>query len=300
MKRLLKDIPGTRLQADAALIVVAMIWGSAFVVQRAVAADVGVFLFNGLRFLLAAIVLIPFSWISRYRNSELNYSTLDWKMLFLLGALLAVAAAFQQAGLMYTTAANAGFITGLYVIFIPFLSVAIFHRSIDQIIWIAAFISIFGMYLLSTQGQLSVNKGDLYELIGALLWAFHVIFIGIAVKKMEVFRIAIWQYLICATISILAGLIFEPVSVAVLADSMWAIIYTALFSVAIGYTLQVAAQRQAPPTDTAIILSAEAVFAAFFGWVFLQETLTVIQIFGCMTILAGILLVQVNQIWANR
>jgi drug/metabolite transporter (DMT)-like permease len=282
-----------RLKADFALLFVTLIWGLAFVVQRYSAPQVGVFLFNGIRFLLGALVLIPLTITGSTRRQDLTWK--NRKVLLsvvLAGILLFAGAAFQQAGLLYTTAGNAGFITGLYVIFIPLILAVAFRQSPRTIIWISAGFALCGLYLLSSGGVAGLNIGDLLVLISALIWACHVILIGWIVLKIDVLLFVIGQYLVCAAFSISGGMLIEGKTLADLLQAWQVLLFTGVISVGIGYTLQAASQKIAPPADAAIILSAEAIFAALFGWILLDEYLTGIQILGCVIIFAGMLLSQ--------
>jgi drug/metabolite transporter (DMT)-like permease len=290
-----------RLRADLILLTVSVIWGSAFVAQRVAAESASVFLFNGLRFLLGALILMPFAWRAGRRNSSQPRSN-PWSTpaasksaltgVLTAGLLITCGAALQQAGLRFTTAGNAGFITGLYVVIIPIIQALILRQAIRPAIWLAAVLATIGLFLLSTGGQFRINPGDLLELAGAAFWALHVIWIGRMVLLVPVLHLAIGQYLICGVLSTLFGLILEPGLVSNLSGAGWAIIYTGIFSVGLGYTLQAAGQRVAPPADAAIILSGEAVFAALFGWWLLNEQLSSIQLIGCGVMMAGILLAQ--------
>jgi drug/metabolite transporter (DMT)-like permease len=285
----------TRLQADLSLLLVAIIWGSAFVAQRIVAPHSSIFIFNGLRFLLGALVLIPFAWRKGQRSTAapgLNRQTSP--SVLLAGCLLLCGASLQQAGLRYTTAANAGFITGLYVVLIPIILALFWRQAPRPAIWIAAIMAAAGLYLLSTGGSLALRIGDLLELAGALFWALHVIWIGRLVHRVDIFHLAIGQYLVCGLVSLLLGLVLEPQLSQEIGGAAWAILYTGILSVGIGYTLQAAGQRVAPPADAAIILSCEAVFAALFGWLFLAEALNPTQLIGCGIMLTGMLLAQIN------
>jgi drug/metabolite transporter (DMT)-like permease len=284
-----------RIKADLLLVLVSMIWGSAFVAQRIAADQVGTFLFNGLRFLLAVVVLVPVAWLN-FRGDPVN-----WRMdrrafigVGLAGLLLLLGAAFQQAGLRYTTAGNAGFITGLYVVFIPLILAIVWRQPPRLNTWLAAGLAMVGLFLLSTGGHMQLNPGDVLEMIGALFWALHVILIGILVQRLNVWQVSIGQYLICGLLSLFIGLGTEWNTISQLPASWWAIAYTGIVSVGVGYTLQVAAQRYAPPADAAIILSSEAVFAAVSGWLLLNERLTAIQFLGCVIMMAGILLSQAH------
>lgn len=281
-----------RIQADALLLLVSMVWGSAFVAQRIAASQVGAFLFNGARFLLAALVLAPFAWRAAAQANDKQGERKTLAGVCLAGVLLWAGAGLQQAGLQYTTAGNAGFITGLYVVLIPvFLALGWRHRLRRQI-WVAGGMAAVGLFLLSTGGEMRLNPGDGLELVGAVMWALHVILISWLAQRLPVLRLAVGQYLVCGSLSFLTGLLFEAETLPALFQGWWAVAYTGIFSVALGYTLQIFGQRYAPPADAAIILSTESVFAALFGWIFLAEVLTPVQIVGCAVMFAGMLLVQ--------
>lgn len=289
------------------LLLVAVVWGFAFVVQRLAAAEVGLFTFNGVRFLLGALALTPLLLLKRrvggagpVRTAEPKERARTRLGLLAAGVLLMLGAAFQQAGLKFTSAGNAGFITGLYVVLIPVFLAIGWRRAPKGITWLAAALAATGLFLLSTGGRMQINRGDLLELIGAVFWALHVILIGWMVERMEVLKFAAGQYLVCGLISLALGLLIESQDLSVLLDNWRLVAYTGLISVGLGYTLQAAGQRYAPPADAAIILSMEAVFAAFSGWIFIQERLGPVQIAGSGIMLLGMLLAQSDVIIGNR
>ena len=290
-----------RLRADLMLVLVALIWGSAFVAQRLAAGDVGVFLFNGTRFLLAAIVLAPLAWSYTFNQKIVGgeqaiepLSRGNFRWAALAGLLLVGGAALQQAGMIYTTAGNAGFITGLYVLFIPLFLALIFRQRPRPVIWMAASLAVAGLFLLSTGGKMTVNWGDILELLGAVFWALHVIVTGRVVRRLNVLQFAVGQYVVCGMINLAIGLMLEGWRFPALLGGWWLVAYTGLLSVGLGYTLQAVAQREAPPADAAIILSMEAAVAAAAGWIFLSEVLAPVQILGCVVMMAGMLLVQLD------
>jgi drug/metabolite transporter (DMT)-like permease len=283
-----------RLKADLMLLLVTVIWGGAFAAQRVVAQSGGVFLFNGVRFWLGALALLPLA--RRAAPERLRLRDLLTPELWVLGGLLFAGAGLQQLGMRYTTAGNAGFFTALYVIFIPIILALVWRQLPPRLTWAAALLAVAGMFLLSTGGQLAFNPGDLIELGGALVWAFHVILLGRFVQNGSVMRLAVGQYLVCGLFNLLVGIgvEFNSAALGILAVNWWAILYTGLFSVGLGYTLQALAQKVAPAADAAIILSMEAVFAALFGWVWLGERLNQTQLLGCGLILLGLLLAQLK------
>lgn len=288
-----------RLKADLALLAVAVIWGSAFVAQRLAAVEAGIYLFNGLRFLLAGLALAPLAASRLLTGPDMpGLSRKNMPGVILVGLLLVGGAALQQAGLKYTTAGNAGFITGLYVVIIPLLLALFWRQRLRWISWLGAIMAVIGLFLLSTGGQLRLNRGDALELAGAVFWALHVIFTGRLVQRLDVLHFAVGQYLVCGLVSLAIGLAFEAHTFPRLAEVGWAIAYTGLISVGLGYTLQAVGQRVAPPADAAIILSLEAVFAALAGWIFLSETLGGLQLLGCGIMLLGMLLAQ-SYTWSS-
>lgn len=277
------------------LLIVAVIWGSAFVVQRMAAAGIGVYLFNGARFLLGALALLPLALSGRFDAGGLpgfNRKALPW--VITPGVLLVAAAGLQQAGLRTTTAGNAGFITGLYVVFIPFILSFVLKQRLRPVIWLAAGLSALGMYMLSMAETLRLNPGDGLELIGAVFWGLHVIVTDRAVKRLNVLHYVIGQYVVCGLLNIGLGLAWESATLPVLLRDWWVVAYTGLLSVGLGYTLQAVAQRHAPPADAAILLSLESVFAALSGWLVLSESLTVVQFLGCAVMFGAMLLAQVT------
>lgn len=278
----------TRLRADLLLLLVAVIWGSAFAVQRVAAQYFDVFTFNGLRFLLAGVLLFPVT-LKRERP-QLNNQL--W-LVGLAGAILFLAGGLQQAGLELTTAGNAGFITSLYVVIVPLILRIFWKERIGWLSWAAAGLAILGSLLLSTAGKLQLGRGDVLELLGAVMWALHVILVGKVVRKVGVLTLAAGQYLAAGVLNLVISLISKQ-SFSGLADGWRVIAYVGVISTTIGYTLQVLGQKYAPPSDAAILLSMEAVFAALFGFLILAEVLQPVQILGCVFILSAILLTQVR------
>ena len=276
-----------RLRADLTLLFVSILWGSAFVFQRIVGEQGDVYYFNGMRFLLGTFMLLPF--IRKQRKIS-QISREQWIWMGLAGAILFTAAALQQAGIQYTTAGNAGFITTLSVVIVPFVLLVGWRERPRWLEVVAVILAGVGAYLLSTGGSFKIQKGDALELAGALFWSLHFVVLGKFAVRFASIQFAVGQFLVAGLLNFMVGIFFErlmlnPVLVG-------AVVYTAVFSVGIGYTLQVWGQRYTPPTDAALILSLEAVFALLSGWLFLSETLTVIQITGCALILGGVLLTQ--------
>lgn len=287
-----KTFPRTRLEADLILLVVAALWGSAFAAQRAAAAQGEVLFFNGVRYLLGASLILPFLLMRRLNLRRISIKA--WLGGSLAGLAMFAAVAFQQYGMQFTTTANAGFITGLYVMIVPFLLAILYRKPPRAIIWLASLMATVGMFLLSTEGSLALSQGDRWVLLGALMWAFHVLIIDRITHFLDLPLLAVTQATVCGGLSLVSGLWFEGASLSDLQGIWWAVIWTAVASIALGFSLQPLGQRVAPPADAAILLSMESVFAAVFGWLILREGLTPLQIAGCALMFLAVLLAQTS------
>jgi len=283
------------LKSDILLFLAATIWGFAFVAQRIGMEYLGPFVFNGIRFGLGSLTLLPFVlWSHRKRavpQAELK-SHLGWKLL--AGVVLWLAATLQQIGVVYTTAGKAGFITGLYVVIVPLLGLLL-REQVRRHQWLAVFLAASGMYLLSVRNGFRIQIGDLLVFIAAIFWAAHVHFIGWLSPRSNPFRLAALQYAVVSLLSLLLGLIFEEFHLPAIRQALWPILYGGVMSVGIGFTMQVVAQREAPPTHVAILLSLETVVAVFGGWLLLSEVLSARELLGCALVLAAMLTAQLQR-----
>lgn len=290
------------LKSDALLLLTATIWGFAFVAQRAGMAYVGPFLFNGVRFALGSCVLVPLILRNRRneKHSENHLKDASAKTVILgggfAGLALFIGASLQQVGIVYTTAGNAGFITGLYVVIVPILGLLWKQRPTIGT-WVGACLAAIGLYFLSITGKLTISFGDFLELIGAFFWAGHVLILGWLSPRMNSLKLAFTQFATCSILSLITAVIFEVISLQSLYQAAVPILYGGVLSVGIAYTLQVVAQQYAHPAHAAILLSLEAVFAAFGGWLLLGETLTLRGMFGCGLMLSGMLLSQLFELY---
>ena len=278
-----------RLKADLLLFIVAIIWGTAFVAQG-VAGRYGLaYLFNGVSFMLASLILIPF--IPR----ETKITREQWRWMLIAGVILCVATALQQVGLFYTKVANASFLTSLYAVFTPFLLWMGFREKPHRLDLIAVTLAGVGAFILSTAGQFQVQSGDALELIGSLFWALHFVVLGKYASKFESVSFASGHFFLSGFINLIIGLFVEDISTLMILPVLGSILYRATFSIGIGYTLQVWGQKHTPPTDAALILGLEAVFAVIAAWFLLDQTLLPIQIIGCVVIFIAVFLTQFNE-----
>jgi len=279
------------------LLLAAILWGFAFVAQRAGMRHVGPFIFNGVRFALGSASLLPLMLVNRRRRNANNLSHTSRKTLIVgggfAGATLFVGSSLQQVGIVYTTAGKAGFITGLYVIIVPVLG--LFWRQRPNIVtWGGAILATVGLYFLSITEDFTISTGDLLVLISAFFWAVHVHIIGWFSVRTDPIKLASLQFLVCSVLSLIVAVFTEVITIQGLFNAVVPILYGGLVSVGIAYTLQVVAQQHARPTHAAIILSLETVFAALGGWIILSESLSSRGLAGCALMLAGMLLSQIN------
>lgn len=285
------------VQSDFLLLLTAAIWGFAFVAQRAGMDYVGPFTFNAVRFTLGTLFLVPFLLVQINKNKAKSAKPKTTFKQFFFGAFLAgialyLGSTFQQIGVVYTTAGNAGFITGLYVVLVPILGLAIRHRARFGT-WIGVMLAVIGMYLLSVKENFTISPGDLLVLISAFFWASHVLIIDWLAPRIDSLKIAVFQFTTCAVLSYISAFIFEDMQISSILDATIPILYAGLMSVGIAYTLQIVAQKNAHPAHAAIILSLESVFAVLGGWLILHEIMSLRSLIGCGFMLVGMIVSQV-------
>jgi drug/metabolite transporter (DMT)-like permease len=269
-----------RLKADLQLLLVSVVWGSGLVFTRFAAGHHTIFLLNGSRFLLGGLILIPLTKL----KGAFNRSNLIF--VALAGFALFAAIGFQVAGLIATTAGNAGFLGALYVVIVPAILWIFWRERPSMLLGVAVPLAIGGGFLLSTGGSFSINRGDVLVLISSFFWAMHVIVIGKTQERIASLPFAIGQYIVCGILSLLTGAVIEHPSGSDMLFVLPTVLYTAVFSIALGFTLQVIAQKHTPPNDAVLILSLQGVFAAL--------SLLPVQLLGCALILIAVVIAQIK------
>ena len=299
-----KQISRSILGHEALLLLTAIIWGLAFVAQRAGMESIGPFVFNGIRFLLGSISLLPVIILLNRSNLpagkqgnptalQAKKHKLMWVSGLISGLVLFIASSFQQMGMVFTTAGNAGFITSLYVIMVPLLGL-IFGLKVNRYTWIGALLAVIGLYFISVNTGFSIQKGDLLVLASAFFFAIHLLIIGYYSNKTEVLWLAFIQFALTGILSLIVGYFTEVIDINQIKLAAIPLLYGGLMSVGVAYTLQIVGQRKAIPAHAAIILSLEALFAALGGWLILDEMFTSRQITGGTLMLAGLVLSQLT------
>jgi drug/metabolite transporter (DMT)-like permease len=285
------------IQANVLMLLAASIWGFAFVAQRVGMETMGPHWFNSLRFFIGVVALTPVViWLSRHKSKSADQGPKASTKALLLGGLAAgvllfIGATFQQVGLQYTTAGKAGFITGMYIFFVPLIGL-FFGMKTGMGTWLGAFVALMGLYLLSINEDFTLSKGDTLQLICALAFAGHVLMIGYLASRMDTVKLSLIQFFVAGTLAMILALYFEQLSWAMISSTAVPLLFAGVMSTGIAYTLQTIAQQHAHSSHAAIILSSEGVFAVIGGFLLLNEVLPPQGLIGCGLILVGMLMSQ--------
>jgi drug/metabolite transporter (DMT)-like permease len=281
---------GRLWRANALLLLTAAIWGMGFVAQRLGATGLGPFSYNAMRFSLGALaVLAGLPLIRRYEPAHPSSFKAVCLAGLACGGVLFAGTSLQTTGLQYTLPGKAGFITGLYVVFVPLLGLFWRERS-GPVVWGSVVLAVLGLYFLSVGEDFRVQSGDLLILVSAFFWAAHVQVIAYFSRRVDPIWVAIAQFGVTAMLSLAAGLIFERPTFAGIYATFAAILYGGLLSVGVAFTLQVVGQKDTHPAHAAIILVSEAMFAVLGGWLFMGERFGAREFFGCALMLGGMFL----------
>ncbi|GAB1457684.1 DMT family transporter [Spirochaetota bacterium] len=289
---MMHDEKSTAARYEALLFITAAIWGTGFVAQRLGMQNLGPFSYNAARFLVGAIALVPVLFMMRVNVREVRAAL---KPGLLAGSVLAVAAGLQQAGLQYTSAGKAGFITGLYVVFVPIAAIA-FGKRTPLRTWIGAGAAVVGLYFLSFSSIVSINRGDTLVLIGALFWTAHILVLDRFASRTNPIALACVQFTVCSVFCWAGAIMTESPSLDNFVAGALPIGYGGVFSIGVAFTLQAIAQTKAHPARASIIMSLEALFAAIAGFLFLSERLGPRELLGCALMLSGTFVAQ----WPSR
>ncbi|WP_208250013.1 DMT family transporter [Rhizobium sp. T1470] len=290
----------TRIQANLLLLLAAAIWGGGFVAQSTAMKAIGPFWFIGLRFMIAALAVLPFM-LFEARKGPVKTAPRHLKLYLLTGLALFGGAATQQIGLQTTTVTNSSFITGLYVVIVPLIAVVFLRRSPHWIIWPGAIMAVSGIYLLSG-GQLSaLTTGDLLTVVCAIFWAGQITLAGTTVSETgRPLALSAAQFAVTGACALAVAVVTEPISWAAIWAAAPEILYVGIFSSGVAFSLQIIGQRYTTPSQAAIFLSSEALFGASLGALLLGETMPPLGYAGCALMFTAMLLVEVVPEIARR
>jgi drug/metabolite transporter (DMT)-like permease len=285
------------MMANLLMLLAAAIWGFAFVAQRVGMETMGPHLFNGVRFIMGGLALLPLVfWLSGRPDSSTDKNPSNRRLLMagiIAGFFLFAGATLQQVGLQYTTAGKAGFITGLYIFFVPAIGL-LFGMRTSLGTWLGAALAVWGLYLLSIRDTFSLSYGDTLQVLCAVAFAGHVLVIGYLASRFDTIKLSAIQFMVAGLLALILAVIMETISWQMIVDTAIPLAYAGLMSTGVAYTLQVVAQQHAHSSHAAIILSSEGVFAVLGGWLFLGEVLPTAGLLGCLLMLVGMLM---SQLW---
>lgn len=272
------------------LLIAAFIWGTAFVAQSLGLNTVGAFTFNAVRNYIGALTLLPIILIF-HRKEKSNIKKL-WVGGISCGIALTVASSLQQVGIAEgTEAGKAGFITALYIIFVPLFSLFT-KKKPKPTIWLAVVLATVGMYLLCVKEGFTVQKGDIYVFLCAIAFTFHILVIDKFSAEVNPVKLSCVQFFICALISTILMFLFEEPNLRDIKLATLPLLYTGVLSSGVAYTLQAVGQKYSPPTLATLIMSLESVFAVLAGWIILGENMSFAEITGSVLVFAGIIVAQ--------
>lgn len=284
-----------KLGSSAILLVTAIIWGFAFVAQTVGADYIGAFTFNGIRFLLGALSLIPV--IHFFEKTDMT-PELKKKTLIcgsVAGVFLFSASTLQQFGIQLTgNAGKASFITGFYTVLVPVAAFFILHKKVSPFTWVGVVFAVVGLYFVCMNGGESFGFGDVLTLIATCFWTAHIVFIDYSTESIPPIHFSMVQFFVCGFLSVICALTFEDITFSSITAAALPIIYGGFMSVGVAYTCQAVGQKYADPAPAAIILSTESVFGAIGGAIILGERMQPRGYIGCVLIFAGIILSQIT------
>ncbi len=298
-----------QVQHSLLLMLTACIWGMAFVSQSKGMDYMHPLTFNGVRSLIGALVLFVYSLATGRLSGKRALKTDRRRTLragLLCGLVMTVASTLQQFGIQYTTVGKAGFLTTLYIIFVP-LGGILFRKKVRGQVWGAAFIAAVGMYLLCMTERFVLGRGDFLVLLCAIVFAVHIMLVDSFSEGTDGVLISCIQFAVCGVLCSIGALIWGKPTIDQISQGLWPLLYAGVLSCGVGYTLQIVGQRGVNPTAAALIMSLESVFAAVAAWLafrigFLQtdQTMTGRQIAGCALVFTAVVLVQLPEKWFSK
>ena len=300
----------SELRSNLLLTLTSLIWGIAFVAQSVGMDYVGPFTFNATRNILAFFVLLPVVALFKRRDRRLETVARgleesqdamlpskagDRKSLIIAGVstgiVLSIASNLQQAGIQYTTVGKAGFITAMYILIVPILGLFL-GRKASVRMWISVAIAVAGMYLLCISGNMSIGIGDMLMLLCALSFSVQILIIDHFSSRVNGLHMACLEFIVCGLICSVMALVFEKPDLSGILSAWMPILYAGALSSAVGYTLQIIAQKDTDPVIASLIMSLESAFSLLAGWIILNQHLSAKELLGCALMFVAIILSQ--------
>ena len=282
------------------IIIATLIWGAGYVAQSAGMYHVSPLTFNAVRFAIGGTIALgpTLFFLSRRKSAGISKSTITAGII--CGAVLCVAINLQQFGIVFTTVANASFITALYVIMVPIASLIFFRKKAGIFVWVGVAVAMTGMYFLALSDGFNVNIGDILVFLCAIAFTAQILIISHFSPKHNVLVLACVQFYVVALISLVLAFIFETPSATSILDAAPYVLYTGVLSSGVAYILQMKAQKTTDATIAAVLFSFESVVAAMVGWFILGQFLTPRELLGCVLIFIAILAAQMPELSGNK
>ncbi len=283
------------------LLLTATIWGTAFVAQSVGMEYIGPFTFNAVRCIIGAGVLVPcIALLDKLKGREETKEEKGQERKFLVtggiccGVILAIASTLQQYGILYSAVGKAGFITAMYIILVPVFSIFLKKRAGIRI-WISVLIAVAGLYLLCMTGGIHFEKGDIYLLLCAVMFSFHILVIDYFSPKTDGVKMSCIQFLTCGIICGICMFLFETPSLTAVLEAWQPVLYAGVLSCGVAYTLQIVGQKGMNPTVASLIMSLESVISVIAGFFILHQVLSRRELVGCALMFAAIVLAQLPE-----
>ena len=273
-----------------------VIWGSAFIAQSVGMDKIGPFTFQAVRCFLAVVFLFPASALFS-KGKPFWKSWADpalWRSGVICGLALFAASSLQQIGLVYTDAGKAGFLTAMYIVFVPFLGLFLGQKPGRNAL-LSLIPAIVGLYLLSCTSVSGINKGDVLLLLCAVAFSVQILLIDRHCAGLDGLKLNCIQALVAAVLSVPWALLTETVDASRIASCWLPLGYAGVLSMGVAYTLQIVGQKRVAPSAAALLMSLESVFAALFGWLLLHETMTKAELLGCVLVFAAVVISQLPE-----
>ena len=294
-----------KLLSNILLLTAALIWGVSFVFQRKGMEYIEPLTFAAARLVLAALAVWLIALVFSVREkSRPDYAPKtaqeekEYKKNTLLGGTLAGlclvgAGAFQQMGVVYTTAGKAGFITALYMMLVPVINFLVFRKKSTLQVWVGVILGVVGLYLLCMTESLTLTKGDALVCICSIFFALHILTCDHFVDKGDPVKISAIQFTVACLCTWVLAFAFEEPTWAKILSAAVPIAYCGVMSGGVAYTFQILAQKNTEPAIAALLLSLESVFAVIAGAIMLQEWMSGRELLGCVIMFVAIILVQI-------
>ena len=286
-----------QLKGTVALAAAALVWGMAFSAQSNAMKYIQPFTFVFVRSTITCLVLTAamplFKRLSGHSGEASDAPSLREHIVpgIIIGTFLVAATILQQVGLVYTTPAKSGFVTALYMIIVPLLGIFLGKR-VRAVMWLGLAMGLTGMALLCVQADLSVNIGDWFTLACAFMFSCQILAVDRFAGRLDALTLSALQFAVCAVVSGICAFAFETPRLEGVLACWSSILYVAVFSGAVGYTLQVVGQKYADPTLASLLMCLESVFAALGGWLLLGQSLSLRELAGCALMLAASVVAQ--------